>query len=371
MSDTKKKRRNIILIVFAVIILLTACFVSVAIYAKKEINKPLFVLPEAERQASAVKLPEDKAGVCDYAQKVYTEAVFADDSEGSWHTDVNLGGDMTLPFNSPDNEIISFIRDRSGGEISGMYEREDNVNMAKAKTRPEIKINEADVLEFTATEGHTDENGNVSDDAFYFIDLVLDPSAADVDNIKESDAYKGVSEKLAAALEIKDITATVKSYTMSFKIDRVYSQLTDASVTKTYEIKATVAPTGDYSGLLPDGQTQADVILPYETVQRIHFNHYCARFTERNIAVKVNDMKALPLNVTVNSEATKDDYKLTFDFSRDGIVEIDEDAVMTVSKASDEPVIITVNLDYDGHSYTDNLTVYITEMEVSTNVRYQ
>ena len=37
---------------------------------------------------------------------------------------------------------------------------------------------------------------------------------------------------------------------------------------------------------------------------------------------------------------------------------------MTVEENYDEPVIVTMTLEYDGHVYTDQLTVYITEMEL-------
>ena len=78
-------------------------------------------------------------------------------------------------------------------------------------------------------------------------------------------------------------------------------------------------------------------------------------------------MKALPASVTVNSEATKDDFKLTFTPSDREAVSIDEDGVMTVNVNGEKTVTVKMTLEYDGHTYTDDLTVYITEKEVSTD----
>ena len=89
--------------------------------------------------------------------------------------------------------------------------------------------------------------------------------------------------------------------------------------------------------------------------------------SERQMAVQKSDMKALPLDVWVNAETTKDNYKIKFDISQDGILEIDEDGVMTVIGTQKEPVTVTTVLEYAGHTYTDKLIVYATELEVKTD----
>ena len=78
-------------------------------------------------------------------------------------------------------------------------------------------------------------------------------------------------------------------------------------------------------------------------------------------------MQAVPLEVRVNGETTQDDYKLTFDVSKDGILDIDEDGVMTVIGTNEKPVTVTAVLEYAGHTYEDTLIVYATELEVSAD----
>ena len=79
-------------------------------------------------------------------------------------------------------------------------------------------------------------------------------------------------------------------------------------------------------------------------------------------------MTALPADVVVNGEAAGDDFTLTFTSTDPDAITIDADGVMTVHKAPEETAQITMTLVYGAHTYTDTLTVYITELEVETNV---
>ena len=67
--------------------------------------------------------------------------------------------------------------------------------------------------------------------------------------------------------------------------------------------------------------------------------------------------------------------EMTFTPSNKEAVSIDDDGVMTVSNnavdtlvAPDEIVTISMKLEYGGKTYTDELKVYITELEVETDV---
>ena len=73
MSKTKK----IIIGVIVVALLLGTCFGSLAIYAKKTLNKPKFTAPEDEPLASASELPEEKEALCAYVNSLYDNACSA------------------------------------------------------------------------------------------------------------------------------------------------------------------------------------------------------------------------------------------------------------------------------------------------------
>ena len=113
MSKPKKKRVKIILGVLIAVLMLGVCFTSVAFYAKKEINKPLFTIPpeKAELLPSASPLPEDADTAAAYAQRLFDEAMTASDAEMSCRTEVSLAGDWQTPLADADAAVLSYLKD--------------------------------------------------------------------------------------------------------------------------------------------------------------------------------------------------------------------------------------------------------------------
>ena len=365
MSQSNKNKRNIILIVLIVTVLIGACFGTVTIYAKKQLSKPKFVMPEQPAAQSATELPQEKAAICSYVNGLYSAAVSADDVEGSFNTSVNLDEDIKAELKDADLSLLNYIRGNASGKISEFYPSAANVLMTEAEDFPAFEATPASVTEFTAEQGHTDEAGNVSDDAYYFITLTVDPASVDTSALTEGDVYKKIEETLAPAASLENVEITAESRTVSIKIDRVADRILTVDISTVYSVKADASFTDDYKALA-SGES-VEFTMPYKTNEHIGFSCYGATFTQPAMAVKKGDMKALPASVTVNSEATKEDYKLTFEPSDKSAVSIDEDGVMTVNADGEKEITVTMTLEYDGHTYTDDLTVYITGMEVATD----
>lgn len=376
MSQISKKK-SAALIITAVVLLIGICFATLSVYAKKTLNQPKFKIPEEKPIASATELPKDKAALCSYVNSLYEKAVKADNAEGSWHTDINLEGDIVTPFKKADNAILAYIKDNAAGEISGLYPNESEVKMSEAENAPVIKLVPADVTGFTAEQGHTDDAGNVSEDGFYFITFEINPESVNTEALTKSKIYNEAKKKIGGVAEIIECKFECESSSYSFKIDRITDEIVNVDVCNNYKIKADTQLNPELTSLLPMEQNSlsANIELPYKTAERISFKWFGCRFTQRSMAVKPDDMKSLPADVRVNSAATKEDYKLTFTPSNKQAVSIDADGVMTVSKnalsvlsAPDEIVTITMKLEYEGKTYTDDLKVYITELEVETDV---
>ena len=360
-----KKSMKIFLGVAGVLALIGICFICLSIYAKNEINKPKFELPEIGTEHCASPLPTTKEEAFDYVSKLFEASVSANDVEGSWHTDVHTTeGEKTTPFSSEDNEVISRVLENAQGALGELYPKSENVLMTKAKDVPALGFTKADVTDFTAVKGYEDETGEVVDDGNYYITLTVNPSCIDKNALLESSVRKDIEKELSSVLKVSKLDIEPEGYTASFKITYYNDMLTWTELKRNLKIKASVDFTDDYKALSSE---TAELELPYEAVLSIDFFHYGIHFTEREIAVQKKDMQALPLEVRVNSETTKDEYKLTFDVSKDGILEIDEDGVMSVVNTQEEPVTVTATLEYDGHTYTDKLIVYATELEVKTD----
>lgn len=373
MSKPMKKSTRRILIAFAIVALLAACFVSVGIYAHYTINKPKFPMPDTTL-ASARELPGDKAGVFNYVTELYNAAVAADDVEGSWHTDVKLK-DYDTPldaaFSDADKNLIAYIFEHANDDdtLKNIYPKADNVLQCKEKGvfLPDITVN--DVLEYTAERGRYNDDGAYLDDDWYYVTLTVDPATVDAAALAESETCLGLTGLLTSAFTAENIKITPEKITYKYKISRPFDQLNSLEITRAYTVEADLLPAEAYASMLADGEKTVHVTAPYQSTEKIGFKYYGAHFTQSCVAHMPGDMNALPASVTVNSEATADDYKLTFEPSVDGIVEIDADGVMTVNAMYDEPFTITMTLEYDGHVYSDVLTVYLTELEVETDAQ--
>lgn len=360
MSKPAKNKARIFLIVLIVLVLVGACFAVVAIYAKKEMNKEKFRKPADPPRPAVVEVPEGDDAVYALVKELYAAAVGSAYAEGSWHTDVNLAGDLSLPFSQADNEIVSYIRDQAAGQIAPLYPSGSGVVMAQAENTPSFEIPRDSVLEIT-----TEPDGD-----FCTVTFKVDPAFAEIGDLAGNDVYKGICEKLAPAFSLQSCTLEPETVTVSYRIDLAFGRLESVSCTRHFKGGAEITLTDAYAPLLPDGQKTAEVGFPYETTETLSFSWYGARFTERSIVVASDAEEALPAAVTVNAAVTEEDYELQFTFSEEGVLEIDhKTGVMKVLRPSSEPVVVTMWLELDNGAFKsvpDTITVYITDLEVET-----
>ena len=364
MSKPMKKGTRVFLIILVVIVLLGTCFTCVSIYAKKELEKPKFTVPEIEPDPLETEVPEDAAQAVDCIMRLYSEAVSADDCVGNRHTEVSFDGEKTLPFGKADNDIAELILNRSREGIGNLYPRQDDIIMAEAVDMPEFSFDPAAVTDFAGSQGRQNDDGSIRDAGFYFIDLTLDPGVIDAPDPGNSEIFKGAEEILAPLAQVVDAELIPTGYKVTAKIDRTIDKLISLDVTRSFTLNASLKMSDSLAALQAD---DLKVTIPYSATEKINFKPYGAHFPDRYMVVNPGDMKALPADVRVASEATKEDYELTFTPSDPDAVRIDEDGVMTVNKVKDEAITIDMVFKYDGHTYTDSLIVYITELEVDKN----
>ncbi len=368
-----KKGVKIFLIVLAALAIMGVCFGCIGIYAKNQMNKPKFVMPEVDDLPATAKIPHSKEEAVDYVNDLFREAVAAPDSEVAMHTDVDLGGDMELPFSDADNNIIRYVRDHASGDIAALYPRIEQSNITGVEGLDHMLFDAADVLDYTAETGHLQEDGSVTDDDYYFIILYVDPASVDPAGLRDGDVYKGITDHLKG-VTVNDALITPTARTVTCKVNCVYNQLERMDISREYSVAADISFSGDqYAGMTGAYGDSSKVTVPYKAVENWEFLWYGARFEERVIAVNPNDMKALPAKVTVHPEATEGDYTLTFKEDKEGFMDIDPDGVMNVHKqvTGDDPVTVTMTLDYNGKTYEDKLLVYITDLEVENNGEQQ
>ena len=352
MKQPMKKTTKIILGLLLAALLIGVCFSSVTLYVKRELGKPTFTLPDETPQYTC-EAPADAAEAADCAARLFAAAQEADDTLVDLHTDVSLEGDWQTPFSAADAQTLQYIAEEAAAGIAALYPSVSGAAASQtALLLPVIRA--ADVLSFSA---ETDETRLV-------LTLQTDPDSVDAQALLQSEVCTQIVGTLSDALTVERAEIVPVSASVRMEIDRFSDRLLTAEVQNAYRVHATVRLAEGYRAL--SAQETVEITLPYETVRHMTLTHFGARFTERAIAVNPGDRKTLPVEVTVREDASEDDYTLVFTSSAPDVLTFDSDGMTTVERLADEPVTVTMTLRYDGHVYTDTLTVYVTQWEVSS-----
>ncbi|MBR3422865.1 MAG: hypothetical protein IKG80_00075, partial [Clostridia bacterium] len=379
MSKPMKKGVKITLILLIVIVLLIACFISVAIYARIEFQKERTWFPPefSPQQASVTELPDNIHDAYTYVMKLYNETVNSDVTEGSWHTDVDLGGDVGLPFREADKKVFDEIRSETAGMLRALYPDINSVKMSEedANEVPEVNLEESEILEYIYDPAAIFNRKGEYNSNTYELVFKVSPAFEKTEDILQSDVYKAICEELKDALTINSAKIDVKEVEIRFRVDRLTDQLLSVEIMRFSDVTADVTLTEAYSALLENGD-RLTVTLPYRATEHIDFMWYGLRFTDDFLEQKPNDITPLPLDVHVNGAAVRgEDFDIEFEISHPETLTIDDDLVMTINRVNDisgtEGVTITATLLYEGKTWSDDLTVYITEMDkTTTGVRF-
>jgi hypothetical protein len=346
-----------------------------------EFNKERTWLPPVPipQTASATELPDNAGDAYAYVMRLYNEAIRSDSAEGSWHTDVDLGGDVQWPFSQADSAMIDEIRAQAAGAVQTLYPTVYSVKMSAeaAGDIPVIGLKASDILEYPYDVNSIfNRKGEYRSDTYEIV-FKADPAVENTDDLRESDVYKGVCDALKDALTVNGAELEVREVAYRFSIDRLRDQLLSAEITRVCSVTAEATLTDAYGALAQsDGAKRFTVTLPYRVTEHIDFMWYGLRFTEDYLEQQPDDMITMPLEVYVNGAAVQgEDFTLTYEISDPETLEIDKDAVLTVYKTNDvsatEGIHVTGVLTYDGKTYTDEITIYVTDMEkTTTGVRF-
>lgn len=356
---------KIFLGVLGVVAFVGICFGCLAVYAKKEINKPKFVLPEIAQEQVKSELPQTKEEAFDYVNGLIEKCVSADNIELSVHRNAVLSsGERKTPLSETDNAVFSRVLEQTQSKITSFYPVTENVLITDSDNELSLGFTKADVTDFVAERGYKTESGETVDDGLYYITLIVKPNALDINQFEKSEIKDKVISEIKDVASVSSLEFEPVSFEARFRVDYADDLLNFVEIKQVLSVKAAVDFVGEYKAL---SDKTAEFEIPLEKTTGIDLFHYGLRFTERQIALQVGKTEALPLDVRVNSKATKENYSLIFEVSEDGLLNIDADGVVESVGASENPVTVTAKLEYGGHTYTDELIVYSTDLEVKTD----
>ncbi|MBQ7540977.1 MAG: hypothetical protein IJT44_01645 [Clostridia bacterium] len=339
------------------VLLIGICFFCVSLYAKKEFNKPKFQIPDPPAHDDLTQRLTTKEEAAAFIERLYAAAANADDAEGSWHTEVSFDGEWQTPFSDADNEVLRFFAGSAENEIGAFYPSVSDTLMTQAQDAPS-PLTDAAVLSFELQQ----EEGRDRREDPYVIELTRDAAPIDTDRMAHSGVFSAIAEKIASVAEIETIAIDALGVRERYRLDHARDQLLSAELRHEYRIRVRVRLTSP----LAEPSKTVEIELPYTTVQHVAFRYYGVRFTGGGVVARTGSKLGLDAEVTVRDGDTEpEDYVLRFTSSAPDVLAFDETHVMTPLKDCADPITVTITMEYAGHTYTDETTVYITDLEVA------
>lgn len=376
MKKPLSRKAKAALLAAGLILLIGVCCLCVTLYAKSVINAPKFEKPEEAPLPSVTEIPASEAEKLAYLEKLYTES-FCKGAQVSYHTDISVDdGSITVDCNDADLGVLKYAKGSVLSHLSGKYDSCDKMsgNMMKItpavaltteKIVPGFALTPENIITLTLEQGKTGDDGEVTEDEFYFFSgeaVTSDPLPANYAAFsaeKDTAAAKALLEDIADSCAVSEINTEITSCSFEGKIDRVYDHLIYIHFTRVYTVSAVLDFTGDYASM-----GKVKISFEYKASDCYDYNWFGARFTEKAVYLNPGDFEALPASVVVDENAASEDYELTFDVSDESIVTVDEGGVITAIKASETPVKVKMTLKYLGMEFSDECSVTVTEMEV-------
>lgn len=364
-----KKKRNL-LIASGFVLLIGLCSVSLYFYAKKEINKPKFIVPE-NKKIAAVDIPNSPSEILSYVEELYNKS-FTDEVCVTKSVSLSIPDDsFKSELSESDNKIALMVKNQYLNYLDSLYDEYENVigNKAESVRRLEFDVGDIDG-DVVMTEGKTDDKGNVTEDDYYFFDIPIKGLDYPVFDDTSSRQYKsfGIEENRHVyddiKKEIKDLGTVcsdhfeITSSGISGKIDKVRNKLLNLSISHTYRCCFSFQFDNEYSSL-----GNIDFEMTFTVTENYSFNWYGAYFTDKYVYVNNGDEKALPLVVSIGEGK----YNIKLKSSDESKVKVSSEGVIDALSVTDEskPVEIDMSFEYNGYKYSDKCYITVTDLEIS------
>lgn len=349
MKKPLSKKVKVLIATLVVAVLLGACFAAVAVYVKREINKPKFVLPAAPEPV-VTPLPDAADGPA-FVSAAY-DAAFQSGGDVSMTTSLDVPDESIVGT----NDAVVWLKNNILGRMQGQYPSFSRVDGAEAeKAAVDFTVSGKDM---EARQG-TAEGGDL--DKYYFSWSVAGLSETYYFTEKDEAAKAWLLAELKDVAQISDETVALTDVTYRADVNRLNDRLTKLEIARTYHVRATMTPVGKYAPL-----GVRTVEFDYRATDCFNFVTYGVRFTTHAVALSPKESHTLPVELVLPDDLPKEDFTLNFEVTQ-GEGDVDGTGVFTAHvEASEIPDVVTVTLTYDGKTYTDTLDIYVTELEVKS-----
>lgn len=364
------RKKKVLLVIVGMACLLGVCMFLLSIYARKVINKEKFIKPE-EIVEAAVEIPAADDEKLAYAQDAFNGA-FGEEAVVSKSYSIEVPDDSVKTDMKPEDEaILRHFKNSYVSYAASLYEGYDKVLGSEVEDKRFFEYDMTTIDTTDVIDGTENEDGTVTPDGYYHFSITypaqgyvtftesgmktfdtfgIDENKHIIDDIKAEIAP--MAEVIGEHLELVECSS-------SGRISKDRNKIEDAVLTHKYTVEVTLQFVGDYKEL-----GVAEISFDYIVRENYSFKWYGAYFTGRAMYMNPKDDNQAPLYIYVSEEATKDDYVLEFKSADESRVKINSEGRVEALAVTDDPVEISVKLEYKGKIYEDSCLVTVTDLEI-------
>lgn len=268
-----------------------------------------------------------------------------------------------------DKSLLIYAKNNMMSAVDGYYgEDYTGVFGTVYQDMPLVDISVQSVIDSRFSEGQADEQGNpvydsnsgeLIDGDYYFINLSIDPAAAEAQKLFSLDekdkVCKSFADGVAQVCAVDSAEFAVKNLIINAKVNRLTDELEYVTFEKVYTVKADAT----FINELEVFGTR-HVEFEYKVAERFEYRYAGIRFSEHSVTVEPDGEVALSVNAVIENDS---DYSVSFSSSDTSVATVDEMGYVKGIAQSDKPVTVTVTLRYLDEVFEDTCTVSVMKEE--------
>lgn len=365
MNKNESKKKQFFVFGLCSFLALVLCMATLVVTVKK-VEGAQNNSENTEQLPSKTELSDKNEDIAKYIRNLTSVAVGNNFIKVNSYTDVYVDNSSVLvdgETESADKSLFVYLKDRVMGVVDEVYgEDKTGVFGVEDNSKPYIDLVKENNLTSLFSVGQTDENGkqifddngNLVDSEFYYITLSVAPKAIQSDAVKDAFNFRNkqniiteIKNTLLPDCEAEFISVDVKEIRINAKINRFTDQISQVEIQRVYNVKAEF----EFLNTLSVFGTKI-VEFQYGVNEKYEYFYAGVTLSQSKMTIEKGKEAQLTVNAVIENDS---EYKVKFISSDESIATVDEMGYVTVLK--EEPVIITVQLEYLGEIFTDKCVV--------------